>query len=618
MSVDPKSIQQALDLHNTGRLAEAEAAYRAILSRSPNEADVLHLLGVACSQQGHKDEAVRYITRSISLKPGAAEFHSNLAMVYLEQGLYEQAAAAAQSALALRADYSGAMNILANALRALGRLDQSIHWFERSLATRSDQPDVLSALTDLLRQTGRNDQAEERMRQAMSLQSAAHDSLVTHGQSLLNENRLEEAGGVFQSLMQRFPQSWVGFNGLALVLVRLGRFNEALPLFHKSIEIAPDKSGPYNNVGQAYLTEGHIEQAIEFLKKAAATRPDFAEAHNNLGSAHLFSLDIAEARRAFQRALFFQPDNRDAHWNMAFVMLLTGDCLNGFREYEWRWLKFPQERRAFREPLWDGFDIAGKTILLHAEQGFGDTIHFVRFAPMIAARGAKVILECAPGLVSLLSRTPGVAQVVARGSVLPPADYQCPLMSTAYVLGATLATIPRDVPYVRTDPALLEQWARAIAPYRRDLNVGIAWAGSPTQSRNRERSATLGAFAPLAELKGARFFNLQIGDAAKMPAPAGFELVDLTRDIRNFDDTAALIANLDLVISVDTGVCHLAGAMGKPTFAMLAHSADWRWLLDREDSPWYPTMRLFRQPARGDWASVMLRIRDAIAQRAWQ
>ena len=304
MSVDPKSIQQALDLHNTGRLAEAEAAYRAILAHSPNEADVLHLLGVACSQQGHKDEAVRYITRSISLKPGAPEFHSNLAMVYLEQGLYEQSAAAAQSALALRPDYSGAMNILANALRALGRLDQSIHWFERSLATRSDQPDVLSALTDLLRQTGRNDQAEERMRQAVSLQSAAHDSLVTHGQSLLNENRLEEAGGVFQSLMQRFPQSWVGFNGLALVLVRLGRFNEALPLFHKSIEIAPDKSGPYNNVGQAYLTQGHIEQAIEFLKKLWQLAP-ILRRRTTISAARIFSVWILPKRGALSNALCF-------------------------------------------------------------------------------------------------------------------------------------------------------------------------------------------------------------------------------------------------------------------------------------------------------------------------
>lgn len=615
MSADPQSIQRALDLHNADRLPEAEAAYRAVLARAPNEAGIHHLLGVVCSQQGRKDEAVQHIARAISLQPAAAEFHSNLAMVYLEQRRFDQAAAAAQSALALRTDYVVAMNILANALRDLGRLSDSIDWFERSLATKSDQPEVLSALVDVLRLAGRNDQAEARMRELMTVHSATHDALVRNGEALLNENRLEEATGAFRAMMQQFPQSWVGFNGLALTLFRLGRFNEALPLFQKSIELAPDNPGPFNNLGHAYMTEGHLEQAIEFLKKAVAIRPDFAEAYSNLGSAHLYRMDIAQARRAYDRALFFQPDNRDAHWNSAFLMLLSGDWLNGFREYEWRWLKFPKERRSFREPLWSGFDIAGKTILLYAEQGFGDTIHFVRFAPAVAARGAKVILECAPRLVSLMSRTAGVSQVVAHGSALPPFDIQCPLMSTAYALGATLDTIPRDVPYVHVDPASQQQWARMVAPYKRDLNVGIAWAGSSTQSRNRERSATLEAFAPLADLKGVRFFSLQIGDTSRAPGVAGLHLVDLTSNIRSFDDTAALIANLDLVVSVDTGVCHLAGAMGKPTLAMLAYSADWRWLLDRDDSPWYPTMRLFRQPARRDWASVMPRIRDAIGER---
>lgn len=616
MSADPQSIQRALDFHNAGRLAEAEAAYRAILANRPNEADVLHLLGVVCSQQGRKDEAVQHIKRAISLQPGAAEFHNNLAMVYLERGRFDQAAAAAQSALALRNDYVVAMNILANALRKLGRFSESIGWFERSLAAKSDQPEVLSALVEVLRLAGRNDQAEARMKELMIVHSAAHDALVRNGEALLNENRLEEAAGAFRALMQQFPQSWVGFNGLALAIFRLGRFNEALPLFQKSIELAPDNPGPFNNLGHACMTEGHLEQAIEVLKKAVAIRPDFAEAYNNLGSAYLYCLDIGQARRAYERALFFQPDNRDAHWNIAFLMLLSGDWLNGFREYEWRWLKFPKERRSFREPLWSGLDIRGKTILLYAEQGFGDTIQFARFASMVAARGAKVILECAPGLVSLMSRTTGVTQVVARGSALPHFDFHCPLMSTAYVLGATLDTIPRDVPYVHFDPGLQQDWGHRIAPYKREFNVGIAWAGSSTQSRNRERSAKLEAFAPLADLKGVRFFSVQIGDAPRTSGMAGPDLVDLTRDIRSFDDTAALIANLDLVISVDTGVCHLAGAMGKPTFAMLAYSADWRWLLDRDDSPWYPTVRLFRQPVRGDWPSVILRIREAIAQSA--
>jgi len=315
---------------------------------------------------------------------------------------------------------------------------------------------------------------------------------------------------------------------------------------------------------------------------------------------------------AYDKALYFQPDHPDGHWNKALLQLLTADFANAWREYEWRWLKFPDQRRYFRAPLWDGADIAGKTILLHAEQGFGDAIQFIRYAPLVAQRGIVVYVECQPELATLFRNLPGVSRTISRGDTLPAFDYHCPLMSLPFAFSTTLSNIPAATPYLSADPSLSQIWKRRLEAQKGKLKIGLAWAGAAIHRKDRERSLPAAALAPLSDLNHA-LISLQKGPATSGIPDALPALIDFTPELNDFADTAALIANLDLVICADTAVAHLAAAMGKPTWLLLAYSPDWRWLLDREDSPWYPAIKLFRQQSRADWAGVMDRVIQSLA-----
>jgi len=614
MSSATTPMQRAVDHHTQGRFAEAEAAYREVLRDYPNNPDALNLLGVACSQQGRRDEAIGYIQRAISLHPGGADFHSNLALVYAENGQIENALASARAAVALRPNHVEAMFILGNALRRLGRYPEAQQWLERSLSIRPDQPEALTGLADVYRQMGRMNEADAIAKRLLEVRPTSLEGLAVRGETLLAQRRFHEAAAVFQSVIDAYPNSWVGYNGLGVARVRQGRAAEAAPLYKKSIELAKTSNPcPYNNAGFACIGEGQIEEAIEHFEKALEIRADFPEVHTNLGNAYGARLELDRAMAAYNRALFFQPDNQDAHWNKSLLLLLQGKFAEGFLEYEWRWLKFLEHRQSFRQPRWDGYDITGKTILLHSEQGFGDTIQFARFAEIVRACGADVILGCGEELVSLLSSMNDKIRVVARGKPSPPFDVHCPLLSLPYALGITVDTIPGKTPYVFANESLRSRWRQALVDLK-GMKVGICWGGDSEHTRNSDRSASLELFGALRDLAGVDWVSLQKGAPRREPMPAGFDLIDMTDELHDFADTAALIANLDLVISVDTAVAHLAGALGKAVWTLVSYAPDWRWLLDREDSPWYPTMRLFRQRTRRDWAEVLGRVHAALEE----
>jgi hypothetical protein len=321
--------------------------------------------------------------------------------------------------------------------------------------------------------------------------------------------------------------------------------------------------------------------------------------------------ELDEALSVCQRAIQLRPDHAGAHWNKSLVLLLKGDFAQGWAEYEWRWQSkdFRSPRRDFPQPQWRGEDPSGRTILLHAEQGFGDTIQFIRYAPLLAGRGARVIVECQPELQRLLGGVEGIQHLTARGEPLPPFDLHTPLLSLPLAWGTRVKTIPGNVPYIKPDPALVGAWRGRLAGDSA-LKVGLVWAGSPIRKDDRYRSLPLSSLAPLAGVKGVSFYSLQKGKATEQAQnpPPGMNLIDMTEEIKDFADTAALISHLDLVITVDTAVAHLAGAMAKRVWTMLEFVPAWRWLLNREDSPWYPTMRLFRQPAIRDWATVIRRV----------
>jgi hypothetical protein len=323
-----------------------------------------------------------------------------------------------------------------------------------------------------------------------------------------------------------------------------------------------------------------------------------------------------DALKSFQKAVEIKHDLAEAHFNMSLTILLSGDLKAGWEKYEWRRkLTEVTGTYIFKKEPWRGEDVSGKRILLYGEQGFGDTLQFIRYAGMLSGRGAEVYVECQPELVSLLSDLAGISCVVGRGAALPEYDYHCPILSLPGFFGTEIETIPAAIPYISVSPVKLSSWRDRLRGDGSRLKVGLSWAGRPTHKKDHYRSLSLSLMSPLGGVAGVTFYSLQKGEASlqSVSPPSGMKLVDYTSELGDFSDTAGLLGNLDLVISVDTAVVHLAGAMGKRVWTLLPYAPDWRWLLGREDSPWYPTMRLFRQPAPGDWQTVIAQVAASLS-----
>jgi hypothetical protein len=364
------------------------------------------------------------------------------------------------------------------------------------------------------------------------------------------------------------------------------------------------------------------------IRHAIRIKPDYAEAYNNQGVLLTELRQLPEALASYDRALAIRPDYAECHLNRGLLLLLRGTFAQGWDEYEWRWKTPHVAPRRFPVPRWHGEDISGKTILLHGEQGLGDALQFMRYVPEVKALGANVVLEVDRSLVRLAGTLDGADAIIAAGDEIPRVDYCCPIMSLPHVFKTDESNTPSRVPYLRADPAGARTWQERLATYSQ-LRVGLCWAGGPGFSRPRvdgartnrafARSMTLQHLAPLAALDDVVFVSLQKGAAAKQLRQSVLQselpLVDWTGEIGDFADTAALVDALDLVISVDTSVAHLAGALGKPVWLLGKFDGSWQWLVDRDDSPWYPTMRIFRQPQAGDWNSVVSAVKDALLAR---
>ncbi|WP_224983695.1 tetratricopeptide repeat protein [Geomonas agri] len=491
---------------------------------------------------------------------------------------------------------------------------------------------------------GRQGEAIERYRKAIELCPAFVAPHYNMGNSLYTLGRLAEAAESYRRALAIEPKLAQAWHNLALALKEQGDFEGALQALQQAVGVAPDYLEARHNLGELHHAMGDIElaqqtfrtildanpgylpswnalgialQAQERLEEAAqcyrtalALNPDYLHALNNLGSVSRALGDVEEAVRCYRKVLALDPGYVDARWNLALVQLQLGEYREGWRGYEQRFEKVdPIPRLDLPQPLWDGSSLQGRTILLHAEQGFGDTLQFVRYAPVLAAQGATVLVQCqAKPIAPVLTTVPGVARVLVRGEPFPDFDCHASLMSLPYLCGTLLDSIPAAVPYLAADPALVERWKGALPA--EGVLVGLVWAGRKTYKDDLKRSLTLSLFAPLARVTGARFCALQVGDGAEQAAtpPPGMELTDLGAGIKSFADTAAILSQLDLVISADTAVAHLAGGLGVPVWVLLPMACDWRWLMEREDSPWYPTARLFRQRRRGDWGEVVERV----------
>ena len=400
------------------------------------------------------------------------------------------------------------------------------------------------------------------------------------------------------------------------LLQDIGRLEEALVMYDRALQYGPNLAPIHNNKGNVCKLLGRFQEAVACYKDAERLDPDSPEIHTNMGVALFDQRFLEKAESCYRKALSINADHASAHWNLGLLLLLKGDFVNGLPEYEWRWRvsNYAPFLPRHKTPRWQGEDISGRTLLLYAEQGLGDTLQYVRYAPLAAQRGCQVIVQCQPELVRLLRSSGTLGEIVAANKPYPVHDVHCSLMSLPFVFKTTLPAIPADIPYIHPTKKIVLEWKRRMTKTK-GLRVGLVWAGKlwenipAAKSVDHRRSLHLDALARFADTKNVTFYGLQMGEAAKQAHTSSrLKPIDIMNGVKDFTDTAAIIANLDLVISVDTSVAHIAGAMGKPVWVLSRYDGCWRWLLDREDSPWYPTLRLFRQTNPGDWEDVIERV----------
>ncbi|HXQ51912.1 MAG TPA: tetratricopeptide repeat protein [Stellaceae bacterium] len=532
---------------------------------------------LALHRQGNLAQAEWLYRQVIDREPGHVDALHLLGVIAYQRGRFDDAARLIGRALALKPDFVQALFHRGTTLMALRRPEEALASFDKALALKPDFP----------------------------------EALCQRGHALMALQRLDAALLSFERALAIRPDFAEALNGRGNALLEAKRPDDALASFDRALENDPNYVAALNNRGNALLELRRLDDAVASWDRAVALRPDYFQALTNRGNALAEWRRVDEALASYARALEIKPDDADAHWHESLCHLLAGDFSRGWEKYEWRWRRqsLPVPPRDFTQKLWLGAqDLAGKTLLLHAEQGFGDTIQFCRYATLAAERGARVVLEVQGALKALMSGLDGVERVVARGETLPPFDLHCPLMSLPLAFKTTLTTVPARVPYLKPAPHLVEKWRQRLGEHRAP-RIGLVWFGSSGHQNDRNRSIALSRLAPFLD-NGATLVSLQ--NSLRDEDRQGFDshkIHHFGSELRDFADTAALTSLIDSVISVDTAVAHLAGALGKRIFILLPFIAsDWRWLTDRDDSPWYPTARVYRQSAIDDWESVLERV----------
>ena len=435
----------------------------------------------------------------------------------------------------------------------------------------------------------------------------------------LAENKQpDEAATHYERALELRADYAEAYSNLGLLRVEQGKAGDAVALLEHALRLKPDFIDAQNNLGLALADLGRPEEAMACYREALKRRPNYAEVYNNFGTALASMGRLDEGLACFAQALRLKQGYPEAHWHQALTWLHQGDFARGWSEYEWRWKRKRARPRRLPQPLWDGANLEGKTILLWCEQGLGDSLQFIRYAPLVKARGGRVIVECPEKLLDIFSTCAGIDQLLPERSELPAFDVQAPFLSLPGIFGTRLQTIPTEVPYLTADPERVAKWReeiRADSPTKK-LRIGIVWRGNAKHRWDRHRSFSLEYFHGLARLDGVQLYSLQKGVPAEDLAhfTRRYSLIDLGDRLDDFADTAAVMRNLDLVITCDSAPAHLAGALDVPVWVALSAMCDWRWLTHRDDSPWYPKMRLFRQKRLGDWDEVFGRLGDEVAR----
>jgi len=491
------------------------------------------------------------------------------------------------------------------------RYEMAERMIRRAIAANPRQPFYHSNLGNALKAQNKLDEAVSCFEQALEIKPDHEEAFYNLGNTLIAQKKLEEAAAAYRRALKIKPDYVDALSNLGTAYRQQKKLDEAIDCFERARVLAPEHADLCCNLGDALHAQGKVDEAISWYKRTLELNPQHAKACNCLCNGYFDKGDLVQSTAWCERCLALDPGFGDARMNQCLLQLLQGDYVNGWRNYEVRWEVYTA--RTSTQPLWLGAPLKGARILLHAEQGLGDSLQFLRYVPLVQSAGGRVILDLPAKLHRLVKGLSGVLALVSTGAPLPYFDCHCPLMSLPLALGTTLQTVPARVPYLSVPPEALAS-AAAIPWPASGLKVGLAWTGNPDHPKNRFRSVPLALLETLLDLPGVHFFSLQMGPAAAELASRRLPIADLAPVTGDMADTAAQMANLDLIVTIDTSMAHLAGALARPVWVLLGHSPDWRWLMDREDSPWYPTARLFRQKRDGDWRPVIERVRTALLE----
>ena len=625
---DLLDVRKCLDLLDSRKTEEAKNLCMAVLARAPKLVFANHARGLVAMQEGRFGEAETYLRKAIEADPDNAEYLSNLAGAILNQDRIDEAIALYERAISIDKENRAARIGLANALHEKNDPEASVAYFEDAVKREPNAPGPLSHLGRALIEARRFNEAVATILKSLELQINFAPSHTALGEALHAMEMYNEAVESHKTAILLDPQDTYAHNKIADTYLKLNRIQEAHEHLLRVIEIAPKDPNGYVKLGSSYFSTGdRFDDAMRMFNQALALDPKHALTYNNIGAIQHDHGDSEEAIENFRKALAIRPNYPTAKHNLALTLLLQGQFEEGWECHESR-LVTKERAHVYRLihklfeliPKWDGkSSLAGKYILLMHEQGFGDSIQFLRYARLVMDQGARVAVHVKNPLYRLFqSFTPEIT-LVRESDPLPPCDCSYVLMSLPYAMQThTVDNIPRYPDgYLAADPILAATWREkinAMSRSERNLRIGIVWGGNPEHGNDCHRSIALDTFKQLFDLPNMEFYSLQKGKPLEglKALPGDLPVFNLGDDCQDFADTAAAISNLDLVISVDTSVVHLAGAMGHPTWVLLPHIPDWRWLNEREDSPWYPGMRLFRQPAISDWDSVLKRVGEEL------
>lgn len=579
MSEYARTIEVAARFYNAGNYAAAERLCRDVLKEKGDEKGALQLLGEIAYQYGRYGPARELLEKAISVGGADARIYNSLGVVLEAGGQGDAAMEAYRHAVALNANYAEAYHNLAVVQRSKGD-------YEGAIAN---------------------------CREALRIKGDFGWAYNTMGYCQQAMRRLDEAEDSYNRAIWANPNLAEAFNHLGRVYAERREDERAIAYFRRAVSIADGYAEAHNNLGMALRRAGDADSAVESFRNAVACDADFAQAHYNLANGLMEQCKCEEAIGYYLQAMELIPDFGWAHWNMAHALLLSGRFAEGWREYAWRHsasvgiVTYPHK---IDVPRWDGRRFLGR-LLVHYEQGYGDTIQFVRYMPMVKERGGTVVLECPAVLSGLLRGVDGIDEVIEAGDSAPLGQFEnhCSLMDLPWIFGTRMETVPARVPYICADEGKVQWWRDRLGG---GFKAGIVWAGSPKHGKDAARSCGVEWFLPLAGIGGVRLYSLQKGAGSEQAERCGGVIEDAAGELGDFGDTAAVVANMDVVICVDTAVAHLAGAMGKRVWVVLPYAPDWRWMLGRDDSVWYPTMRLFRQERRGDWEGVFARVKGEL------